>query len=341
MKHTRNRTFIQRTLAAALAVSVAALALSGCAPMNFGQGDPKSSDTGKIKVVASLSNWGNIAELVGGEYVSVTSIINNPLQDPHSYEATVRDELAVKKADLVLANGQNYDVFMDVLGKSTGKPVQHMVDHVSRVISLTEGVGFATLDNPHVWYSTTYLIDATNWLTKKLCALDHSHRGYFVSHGAKLVAKLELLRSQESQLAQGWKASAIETESIADFKMFDLGIRNVTPILFWNSVLHGNEVSPKQLNDAKQLIRYHKANLLILNAQEDSVEGKALAAEARASQRKAKTTGAPSTQIVSLSELLPPGLSIDEWMTQNLGKIERALRASRASASGSASEAGN
>ena len=336
MKHT----LIQRTLAMALAAAVGALGLAGCAGTSSEPGTSNASDSGKIKVVASVNTWGNLAELVGGKYVAVKSIITDPLQDPHSYEATVRDELAVKKADLVLANGENYDVFMDALGRSVDKKVEHLVDHVSRIVAAENSATAPTGANPHIWYSTSYLIDATNWLAKKLTTIDRSHGAYFAENRYALVAKLESIRARETAMANGQKATAIETESIADFKLSDLGIRNVTPQLFWNSVIHENEVSPKALNDAKALIRNHKVNLLILNAQEDSVQGKALAAEARAAIRTAKTQGLATTQIVSMSELLPRGLSIDEWMTRNLDALEKALRASTAAVSASTSGSG-
>lgn len=331
MKHT----VLKRALPGLMAAAIA-LALSGCAPIEQSIGDGKTT----IRVVASTNTWGNLVELVGGKYVSVKALINDPMQDPHSYQASVRDELAVKQANLLIANGENYDVFMDVLAKSVGKPVEHMVDHVSRTIAASGATGNATGqqisgENPHVWYSTTFAIDATNWLGKKLGQIDPAHASTFKANTAKLLAKLERLKARETAFAQGQKATAIEVESLADLKLFDLGIRNVTPMLFWNAVIHENEISPKALSDAKSLIRNHQANLLILNAQEDSVEGKALAKEAKAAYPAAKLAGLPNTQIVWMSELLPANQNYLTWMSANLDKFEKALAASNATATGS------
>ena len=58
-----------------------------------------------IDVVASTSVYGDIAKSVGGDKVSVTSIISKTSQDPHSYEASTQDKLAVSKAQLVIDNG--------------------------------------------------------------------------------------------------------------------------------------------------------------------------------------------------------------------------------------------
>ena len=55
---------------------------------------------GIVDVVASTSVYGDIVSSIGGDKVRVSSIINRTSQDPHSYEATTQDKLAVSKAEL-------------------------------------------------------------------------------------------------------------------------------------------------------------------------------------------------------------------------------------------------
>ena len=50
----------------------------------------------------------------------MTSIISGQSQDPHSYEATARDELAVSRARVVITNGGHYDEFMSRLLSAAG-----------------------------------------------------------------------------------------------------------------------------------------------------------------------------------------------------------------------------
>ena len=68
-----------------------------------------------VDVVASTSVYGDIVSSIGGDKVRVSSIINRTSQDPHSYEATTQDKLAVSKAELVVENGGGYDAFIDTL----------------------------------------------------------------------------------------------------------------------------------------------------------------------------------------------------------------------------------
>ncbi|MGM1018586.1 MAG: metal ABC transporter solute-binding protein, Zn/Mn family [Actinomycetota bacterium] len=93
-------------------LSVSALALAGCASP---AGGADASDDERIQVTATTNVYGSLAEQIGGDRVDVTSIITSATQDPHSYEATARDRLAVQDADFVIENGGGYDAFMTEL----------------------------------------------------------------------------------------------------------------------------------------------------------------------------------------------------------------------------------
>ncbi|GAA2978894.1 zinc/manganese transport system substrate-binding protein [Microbacterium terrae] len=101
----------------ALALGAAsALVLTGCATAT----GTAAEDDGPISVVASTDVYGDIAATVGGDLVEVTSIISSAAQDPHSYEASARDQLTVSKADLIIENGGGYDPFIDALIDASG-----------------------------------------------------------------------------------------------------------------------------------------------------------------------------------------------------------------------------
>ena len=46
-----------------------------------------SGESGTIPVVASTDVYGAVVQAVGGDRVTVTSLIDDPAADPHSYEA--------------------------------------------------------------------------------------------------------------------------------------------------------------------------------------------------------------------------------------------------------------
>ena len=103
-----------RTLTAGAVLAVSALTLAGCSAAE------SAEDDGTLSVVASTSVYGDLAATIGGDAVTVTSLIDNPAQDPHSYEASARDQLAVSEADLVVLNGGGYDPFAEALYEAAG-----------------------------------------------------------------------------------------------------------------------------------------------------------------------------------------------------------------------------
>src|ERR1700712_3470906 len=64
---------------------------------------------GQLRVVTSTDVYGDIVRTIAGRHADITSFIDNPDQDPHSYEASARNQLAISKADLIVENGGGYD----------------------------------------------------------------------------------------------------------------------------------------------------------------------------------------------------------------------------------------
>ena len=110
-------TSLRRSLPVLGLTAASALVLAGCA--GTAASDDADAD-GRLSVVASTNVYGQIAAEVGGDLVDVTSIVTNESQDPHSFEPSARDQLAVSKADLVIENGGGYDAFVDALIESSG-----------------------------------------------------------------------------------------------------------------------------------------------------------------------------------------------------------------------------
>ena len=63
-------------------------------------------DSTPLTVVTSTNVYGSIAQAVGGDRVSVESLITDPAADPHSYESTPADAATVAGALVVVLNGE-------------------------------------------------------------------------------------------------------------------------------------------------------------------------------------------------------------------------------------------
>ena len=98
-----------------------------------------------VKIVAAENFYGDIAAQIGGADVSVTSILTNPDQDPHLFEASAETAKALTDARIVIVNGADYDPWMEKLLGAHKEPGR-------RTIVVAQLVGRKAGDNPHLWY---------------------------------------------------------------------------------------------------------------------------------------------------------------------------------------------
>jgi len=68
-----------------------------------------------IKIVAAENFYGDVAKQIGGDAVEVASILTNPDQDPHLFEASPSVARDISDARIVIANGIDYDPWIDTL----------------------------------------------------------------------------------------------------------------------------------------------------------------------------------------------------------------------------------
>ena len=139
---------------AVVGTAVTALVLAGCGNSGgtsttaSGVGGSSAASTAKIRIVASTNVYGDIAQRIAGGAAEVTSLINDPSQDPHSFEASPQALVALSKANIIIENGGGYDDFIETLRKTAGGD--------PTVLNAVDISGFAAQQgddlNEHVWY---------------------------------------------------------------------------------------------------------------------------------------------------------------------------------------------
>ena len=77
--------------------------------------------------------------------VAVTSILSNPDDDPHLFEASPETAKALTDAKVVIVNGVDYDPWMEKLLSAHKAPGR-------KEIIVAALVGHKPGDNPHLWY---------------------------------------------------------------------------------------------------------------------------------------------------------------------------------------------
>lgn len=299
-----------RTFATLLTIPLAAaLALTGCSA--GASGDTPNGD-GKLSIVASTNVYGDIASTIAGDAVDVTAIMDNPAQDPHSFEASAQNQLAVSKADIIIENGGGYDDFMDTMRKSAGDKatVLNVVD-----ISGKKATAGAEL-NEHVWYDFPTIQKLTAKLVAALSKADASQATTFQKNADAFTGKLTALENREAALKQkhAGEGAAI-TEPVPLYMLDAIGLVNKTPESFSSAIEEGTDVSPAVLNEMLHLFSGSAVKVFAYNEQTSGPETeKVLAA--------AKSAGVP---VVPVTETLPEGKDYISWMTGNLDAVAKAL----------------
>jgi zinc/manganese transport system substrate-binding protein len=322
-----------------LATALAAVTLVGCS-------SPQSTaDDGVISIVTSTNVYGEIASQVGGDLVEVTSIIDDPSQDPHSFEADARVQLALSKADIVIENGGGYDAFVDQLLGSLDAPDQIVIsavelspldldpeesgedeshdEHAEEEHDDHAGHDHAGHDhgafNEHVWYDFSTVAAVASGIRDALVKLDPDNAESYDTNTARLQGDLDLLTQRAASLSPAEELGVAVTEPVALYLLEAAGLHNETPAAFTQAIEGGSEVSAATLDETLSLFSSGVASILIYNDQTTSPETEAL-------KNAAAEAGAP---IVAVTELIPAGDDYVSWMNDLLDELEGAIQATR------------
>ncbi|MFM7013589.1 MAG: metal ABC transporter solute-binding protein, Zn/Mn family [Actinomycetota bacterium] len=290
------------------------LLFAGCAQAPNPSPSPSEGPVG-LQIAVSTSVWGDIAETIGGDKVQVQAIISGVNQDPHSYEASARDQLAVNGADLVIANGGGYDDFMLTLAKAANKEI--FLAYQSEAVEVSEDDHHRNHANEHIWYDFHLVADFANRLAGKLSSLSPNDSTYFSDNLVSFLDQIEILEDQSGKIAGANSAiTFLATEPVGDYLLESLDFENKTPKDFSSAIEEERELSPKVLLDVENLINTGKLRILALNPQTTSKQIEELVALAKSKNVK----------IIELSELMPENTHFFDWMSDNLTQIELALR---------------
>src|ERR1700736_3230578 len=98
-----------------------------------------------ITIVAAENFYGDIAQQLAGTNAKVTSILSNPDEDPHLFEASPSVARDLAGAKIVVYNGVDYDPWMAKLLAANTAAGRRLII-VGELLHKKTGV------NPHLWY---------------------------------------------------------------------------------------------------------------------------------------------------------------------------------------------
>lgn len=261
-----------------------------------------------IPVVAAENFYGDIARQIGGERVSVVSIMSKPDQDPHLFETTPGIVRQIAAAQIVILNGANYDPWMDKL--LTAAPRRERI-----VINAADIAGYKAGDNPHIWYDPATMPAVASAIADVLARTDSAHAADYRERLKVTLSSLDQITQRVAQLrAKHGGAPVTATEPVFGLMARALGLtmRNER---FQLAMMNDIEPSARDVAAFENDLKERKVKLLIYNSQ----VSEALTKRLRDIAVKARIP------VLGVTETMPPNIKFQEWVRGELDALDKAL----------------
>ena len=289
---------------AAFVVVAASLASFGLAAL------PARSQPARppVPIVAAENFYGDIAQQIGGPGVKVTSILSNPDQDPHLFEASPSVARGISAARVVIYNGIDYDPWMEkLLGAARSADREAIV--VADLIGKKPG------DNPHIWYDPATMLALAQALADTLSSADPARQAGYQQRLAGFQTSMQPVQAKIARLKErlaGTPVTATEPVFGYMFEALGMQVRNQS---FQMSVMNDTEPSASDIAAFEDDLKTHKVKLLVYNSQ----------ASNPVAARLEKLARAAHVPVVGATETEPAGKGYQAWMMGELDAIDRAL----------------
>jgi zinc/manganese transport system substrate-binding protein len=266
-----------------------------------------------IPVVAAENFYGDVVKQIGGAHVDVTSIMSNPDQDPHLFEASPKTARALQHARIVVYNGADYDPWMTkLLGATQGGQGSQRTTIVAADL-----VGKKAGDNPHLWYDPQTMPAVARAVTTALDAADPANKSVYDANLATFTGSLKPIGDKVAALRARYQGQPVTaTEPVFGYMSDAIGL-DMRNLRFQLATMNDTEASASDIAAFERDLRERRVRVLIYNSQ-------ATEALTRRMLALAKQSKVPA---VSVTETQPAGVTFQQWMLTQLDALDRALGA--------------
>jgi zinc/manganese transport system substrate-binding protein len=299
-------TMIVRTRAAAAALAGVGLLAAAC---SSAAGSPAPG--GAIVAVGAENEYANVISQIGGKYVHVTAILNNPNTDPHTFESSPSISQTVSSAQLVVQNGVGYDSWMNKIEAATPDSKRKVID-VQTLLHLPDST-----PNPHLWYAPATMPTVAKAIAADLAALQPAHAAVFKANLARFDASLRPWYQALAHFKADYPGTPVATtEPVGDYMLQAAGARNLTPFRFQADIMNGVDPAPQDVSLENSLFSGHKIRVFLYNEQVTSTLTQSILGLAH-------KYGIP---VVALYETMPTaGYDYQTWMLAEVQALQKAV----------------
>lgn len=265
----------------------------------------ENKSNSKISIVSSTNVYADIAKNIVGKYGISSAIIKSSSVDPHDFEPKTSDAKDLKHADIIIANGMDYDGWMKKLAKANGKKITRVGEDLMHL---------KTDANPHIWYNLKMPQAYVKYLVKRLSTLDKKHSAYYKNNAQKYLKKIAKIQKIANNI-KTVKKPVLVSEPVFDYALIAAGYKIGNPE-FEEAVEKETDPSPKIIKHMNKMIATKKIAFFVNNTQVNS-------ATINSFIKKAKANKIP---ILKVRETIPNDTTYFDWMLtnyQNLAKISK------------------
>ncbi len=261
-----------------------------------------------ITIVAAENFYGDLAKQIAGPHATVVSILSNPDQDPHLFEADANTAKALSNARVVIANGADYDPWIDKLLSAS------KAENRTEIVA-ADLVGKKSGDNPHLWYNPATMTAVAEKLADDLGQVDASHKADYEANAKKFVASLKPLEAKVAEMKKQFAGEPVTaSEPVFGYMAGLIGL-DMHNEKFQTAVMNNTEPSPADVAAFEDDLKNHKVKVMLYNSQADDAAVKRLVGIAKDSH----------VPVVGVSETEPAGKTYEAWMMGQLTNLDKAL----------------
>ena len=181
----------------------------------------------RLNVVASFSILGDFIRNVGGDRVSVTTLVG-PDSDAHVYSPTPADAKRIADAKLVFVNGLGFEGWLPRLVKSAGGKAT-IVTATSGITPLKSG----SAADPHAWQSVANAKAYVANIRDALAAADPANAEAFKANASRYLTDLDALdrevREAVAQIPED-RRKVISTHGAFGYFAAAYGVEFIAPV---------------------------------------------------------------------------------------------------------------
>ncbi len=233
---------------------------------------PALAQTEKLPVVASFSILGDLVSEVGGDRVSVTTLVG-PDGDAHVYQPTTADARRIAQAKVIFVNGLGFEGWLERL--------IHAAKSKGTVVTLGKGVTARAGEegaDPHAWQDVANAKIYVAEIRDALSAADPAGAETYTARAAAYLAKLDALDAEIVKTLDAIpkeRRRVVSTHDAFGYFSARYGVEFIAP----QGVSTEAEASARDIARIIQSVKQNKVGAVFLENVSDPRLAKRIAAE--------------------------------------------------------------